>query len=654
MQTSKVWYLGIDLGTTGLSAVLFNFGTRDLHPIYWKTVNERGSTEYSAQNPSTAYSGMIPGSDVGQLPAPSIAVGFLASSLAGDRSGVFIQKLKPYLKMGIPYHSPRANNWEPVLQWSSQQPVTLYWLRRALETLLVTLKPSLDPAISASGSVSLPVSAAGLDAKTFQAALLTLNGVIMGSPAFWGDTYRFNLREAVLGSGLVKHPEQIFFIEDAIATVLAELSDFRLDSTGEHPEFSKTAQQPDHPKSQIPNPNLNNLKSFGSAARQQRGSSGANAIKNQKLNSGSTVVVNAGATTTELAVVDLPHDLQDLSHSDFMLRSFPYGGSYLDQDIICQMFLRQGDGEQQAGAVSQPLLAHLCSIDTDFKLPLPSEPALAARYRLQQQLHNTPLGVALLEAAQKIKQILQHQDEFILELGPQKCVCTAKDLDNRVVLPFVQRLNQELNTLLSQTKLAGQEICQVICAGRTSALGRVRKWLQQKFPNATFIYEIGKMKSAIHPSSSILLSSKVACGLATLPLYPQVLARQEHQYSDYFLLLELCRTVPDKSLSVQEIMQLMENRGINTRACHQRLIDILAGHLPTNLVPSYPDACWLTEASRQNLDYQGIAAAPLFYQEGNQYYRLNPQQCQRLMRYLDTVLSGTYQKLEEPMIVDLG
>lgn len=648
MQISKVWYLGIDLGTTGLSAVLFNFQTGNLHPIYWE-VNQQGSTEYSAQNPSTAYLEMGSQSNIGQFPTPS-AVGFLASSLVRKQSGVLIQKFKPYLKIAIPHHSAHTNSWEPVLQWSSQQPVSLYWIRCVLEALLATLKPSQNSAIAASDLGTAPVCAAGLDPETLQAALFTLSGVIMGSPAFWGDTYRFNLREAVLGAGLVKNPEQIFFIEDAIATTLAELSTFRLTiSDFGSGSIDKNLEPAAHGKLQMTNPNNSKL---NDAWRKSQVPPNRGKIPNPKLISGRTLVINAGATTIELAVVDLPDNLQDLTHSDFILHSFPYGGSYLNQDIICQMFLRQSNSEQQEGK-SAPLLTRLCAIDSNFELPQPGELAQETRDRLQQQLHSTPLGVALLEAAEKLKQILHHHNEFTLELGRQKYIYTAKDLDNRVILPFVQRLNQELNTLLSQMKLAGQGICQVICSGQTSALDRVQKWLQQKFPNAIFIHEAERVMSEANSSSSIPLPSTVARGLAILPLYTQVLEQQEHQYSDYFLLLELCRSIPDKSLSIQEIMQLLENRGINTRACYQRLMSILAGQLPT-MVPSSPDTIWLTEASRQNLADQGSAATPLFSQEDNQHYRLNLQQCQQLVQYLDTILSKTHQKLEEPLIIDLG
>ncbi|HAA33548.1 MAG TPA: hypothetical protein DCE56_44750, partial [Cyanobacteria bacterium UBA8553] len=56
-----------------------------------------------------------------------------------------------------------------------------------------------------------------------QGALQQLEGVVLGYPADWGDTYHFNLREAVLEAKLVRHPEQIFFLEDAIAAILAGL-----------------------------------------------------------------------------------------------------------------------------------------------------------------------------------------------------------------------------------------------------------------------------------------------------------------------------------------------------------------------------------------------------------------------------------------------
>ena len=62
------------------------------------------------------------------------------------------------------------------------------------------------------------------DQSSLDAALEDLQGVILGTPAYWSDAYRFNLREAVLGAGLVGDSSQIFVVEDAIATLLSAVT----------------------------------------------------------------------------------------------------------------------------------------------------------------------------------------------------------------------------------------------------------------------------------------------------------------------------------------------------------------------------------------------------------------------------------------------
>jgi hypothetical protein len=145
----------------------------------------------------------------------------------------------------------------------------------------------------------------------------------------------------------------------------------------------------------------------------------------------------------------------------------------------------------------------------------------------------------------------------------------------------------------------------------------------------------------------------VALGLVMLPLHPQVLDIPKQQYTDYFLFSELLKLLPERSLSFGEVLQLFENRGINTRICQQRLLAFLEGELPPGLIPTATDNLWLTHNSQQNPDYNAIASlssgiSPLFEKQGNLSYRPNSQQVQLLVRYLDNIKSSTVQSLEEP------
>ncbi|HEY9858267.1 MAG TPA: hypothetical protein V6D16_02095 [Candidatus Obscuribacterales bacterium] len=650
-DAKRAWYLGVDFGTTGVSAVLLDRVSQKLYPIYW--LEQAVDVETKSFRLPTAIYLSAQSLAPTELPESSIAVGSLAMAMAlRDRDAsaahalalpeatgltpeLLIQNIKSYLKIGIPHYAAVTDNWEPVTQWSDYRQIPLSWLQQALQTLLRTLT-------SATTSISsLVCGATGLETPVLTAALTQLEGVIFGYPANWPDTYNFNLREAVLTAKLVARPEQIFFIEDAIAAVLSGLR----------------------------NPHRPQWK-------------------------GGTLVVNAGASTTEMVMVNLPDHLQDLTYGDFSLRSLPYAGNAIDQDIICQLlhpqWFRQPRTANRGGIVEtqwhwQANNSTLDGIPWDslgldtMPLPIAGELDLETRHRLQQRLESSPLGQGLLEAARHLKLILQHEDQFTFELGDQRWRIMRRQLESQVFLPFIQRLNRELNVLLSQTGLPIQAINQAICTGGTASLPAIARWLRQKLPNATIIQDTYQSDRGLNlgnraapegvygaeaiggeaelgvpvPGDRLVSCSRVAYGLAALPLYPQVLDLPRQQYGDYFLLLELLRAFPEQPVSVAGIMQLLERRGINTHACQLHILALLEGHLPPGLVPSEPDRDLLTEASRQYLDAQSLTIAPLFFKEGNQIYRPNLEQCRRLREYLGQVMVNTHQTLEEPFAVNL-
>jgi hypothetical protein len=144
---------------------------------------------------------------------------------------------------------------------------------------------------------------------------------------------------------------------------------------------------------------------------------------------------------------------------------------------------------------------------------------------------------------------------------------------------------------------------------------------------------------------------QVAMGLATLPLYPQVLDRSRHQYSDYFLLTELLNGFEERSLSIDQVMQLLESRGINTRSCQSRILNILKAQLPPGLIPKEPELLLIHPASRQTPDYQRLSEGNLFIQEGDRCYRLNVEQADQVRQYLKQLFSDYQQSLEEPAVI---
>ncbi len=602
-----VWYLGLDLGTTGISATLFNRSTTEVYPLYWSTENQQqaASKTRTFRLPAEVY-----------LPS--------AQEQNTTNSNLFSAQLKPYLQIALPYKNAEQK-WEPMLQFNEVVTVPLVWVVRSLSKLLLTLKSDRS-----STTLGLTAAGVGLDQQIFHSAINNLAGVICTCPSHWSEQYRFNIREALLLSKIIQHPQQVYFVEEAIASLLSELDG----AGGEIIHFGNTqhshsAKTSDHPFE------------------------------------GNTLVINIGAAATEMALVDLPESLEELTHSDFMLHNFAYAGKGIEQDIICQLLLptkwrKQRNSSQQGNNTTisssplqwQPTIAGIeqmsfASLGLEgLKLPRAGEPDTSDRINLQQRLESSVLGKAILDAAVALKLILQHQESFTLELADQCWVLQRRDLESQVFVPFVRRLNRELNKLLVAKGIPTEAINQAILTGGTSSLAAVSRWLRQKLPSAKIIQDLYLNENGT-PSCS-----RVAYGLAMLPLHPQVLEVPRQQYTDYFLFTELLRLIPDRALSFNEVIQLFEARGINTRSCQQRLLAFLEGELPPGLLPNKVDYSWLTLASRENFDYKAIANAPLFEKQGSLTYRPNPSQLQSLRRHLNAIKNSTQQLLEEPYTVN--
>ncbi|MBD3557730.1 hypothetical protein H6S82_02525, partial [Planktothrix sp. FACHB-1355] len=181
-----IWYLGIDFGTTGLSATLLNRLTRQIYQIAWSPAGQSDTSEQTFR-----------------LPA------------AVDDSGILLRNFKPLLKIGLPYYCAQSDRWEPVLQISSRDRVPLWQAKQALQALLTTLNPTknevgedrelqipnrdshLEPEILnlelREGNSFLDVNsrytiaAIGLEEETLHSALSQLAGTIVSCPAEWSE-----------------------------------------------------------------------------------------------------------------------------------------------------------------------------------------------------------------------------------------------------------------------------------------------------------------------------------------------------------------------------------------------------------------------------------------------------------------------------------
>ncbi|MGP1374572.1 MAG: hypothetical protein ACTS3T_17190 [Almyronema sp.] len=610
------WFLGIDLGTTGLSAVLMDRTNDQVYPLYW-LASDAATAEETGRNfrlPAIAQLEQTTATHPPQWQIASVGLAAVpqpAHSTVSASHQLWLRHFKPLLKITVP-----QADLEPWLQWSEDQQLPLLTVQATLQQLLAALQDQHCAALGLTQPLTTVLS--------------KLQGVIVGYPANWPDTYSFNIREAILAAQLVNQPEQIFFVEDAIAVVLSGLP------------------QPVANSTPAANPQVTRQQTLYQARWQ-----------------GGTVVINGGATLTELAIVSIPAELSDLKHENFTLRSFAYGGDAIDQDILCRLLYPAEMRQTRDREVRLPA-AHeknngwnwqSASLITaadwqnlqleNLILPRAGEPDLANRHRLQQRLNSSLLGQSLLEAARYLKLILQHQSQFQLNLGNQAWTVKRRDLESRIFLPYIQRVNQQLNILLSQSGLSAPAVNQVICTGGSASLAAFARWLRQKFPNATIIQDT-------YPGDRPPSCSRVAYGLVNLCRYPEVLEITRQQYNDYFLLAELLRVFPDHPLPVSGIMHRLEERGINTQACQMHVLALLEGHLPPGLVPTEADFGLIAADSVERAGYATLTTAPLFTKQGNQIYVPNEAQSERLKQHLNQLLAHKQQTLDEPLIADLA
>ncbi|MEM9804897.1 MAG: hypothetical protein AAF959_06430 [Cyanobacteria bacterium P01_D01_bin.56] len=603
------WFLGLDIGSTGLSAVLMNRQTGQVYPLYWQT------------DASEAKHFRLPALAVMTAAQETVAVGYDALGDLEELLDAFgpkmpdligVNRLKPLLKVAVG-HGQTLPNSDPWLRWSDTVELPMLQI---LQAMVALLKYAMDHG-----------QAVGLDGPNLSQVMEKLQGVIVGYPTNWPDTYSFNLREAVLAAGVIEQPEQVVFVEDAIATILSGL----------------------------PDPHDLLLAETVSLSRQP-------SLYNCNWQEG-TVVISAGATMTELALVNLPKDLASLNYADFALRSFAYAGDALDQDIVCQLLIpherRQPLAESDTGN-TWDWQGHLSGEDADWNqlnlgdltLPTVGHVDWVQRYRLQQRLLASNLGQSLLAAARHIKLALQqpNQNQVQISLAGQRWLIRRRHLENLVFLPYIQRINRYLNVLLSHHTVDAQSIKQVVCTGGSASLPAIARLLRQKFPNATIIQDT---YAAELPQSC----SRVAYGLVNVARYPQVFNITRQQYSDYFLLMELLRVFPQQPLPVGAIMHLLEQRGINTQACHLHILALLEGHLPPGLVPTTADRGLICDRTTDLPTYRALLQTPLFNktvtESGGQIYIPNEAQAEQLRAYCNRLLLHKAQTLEDPLLAHI-
>ncbi|MGQ9867020.1 MAG: hypothetical protein ACUVSQ_12215, partial [Pseudanabaenaceae cyanobacterium] len=334
------------------------------------------------------------------------------------------------------------------------------------------------------------------------------------------------------------------------------------------------------------------------------------------------LILDAGTLSTQLLLAREPE------RSGMGIRGFDYGGSGLDEDIAARLLYPYW--RAIAPEASDP-----CNLD-GLTLPNPGDADPGRRVRLRQALNAPHGGQDLLRTAETVKMTLTanpHLTEWRGTVGDMPVVVLRREFDGQIMQPYVQRLNREINLLLSTAGLLAEDVAQIWLTGETSHQPTLVSWLQQKFPQV---------------ERFALDDAALASGLAVAPRYRHLLDLGRQQYSDYFLLYEICRLNPKTPFHVNRLLQQLQARGINIKTCRDRILDLLQGEMPRGLLP------WLEPEGAIVLDDPNLGPelreGRLFELETDGSYRPNVKKLQQLRTYLQTLLAQMQQSFEEPAV----
>ncbi|NJL42693.1 MAG: hypothetical protein HC935_03540 [Pseudanabaena sp. SU_2_4] len=339
-----------------------------------------------------------------------------------------------------------------------------------------------------------------------------------------------------------------------------------------------------------------------------------------------TLIINIGAETTDLLLAKVNNGI--IGRSNLSSRGLDYAGLSLNQDIVVQLLYPHWR------SLANPD-RDACDLDR-LLMPAPGDPAPGLRADLQKALISSPVGLELLNAAEQLKLDLSTHldlDQWITTIRDRPLMVWRRELESQVIQPFLQHLNRALNDLLSNSGTIADEVMSVWKLGGTTNLPSLSRWLEQKMPNAEI--------ASLPPST-------VASGLATAPTYRYLLNISRQQYSDYFLLQEICRLNLQSAITPNQLMQQLQNRGVNSKSCRDRILTILQGDLPTGLFPwqEQEQSLFLSDPTLSSDLFTGR----LFELESDGTYQPNWRKFQALRAYLKAILGTMQQSLSEPLV----
>jgi hypothetical protein len=295
-----------------------------------------------------------------------------------------------------------------------------------------------------------------------------------------------------------------------------------------------------------------------------------------------TLFIDSGINTTELLLVKPPAD-QPLSHEHLFYQMIDQGGEHLARTLVQELLLPQ--------------------------LP-------------------TPLPLTdLLPLAAEIKLHMDQDDIWLKEWQGHKLSIGRSAYINRVCQPFLQLLNRHVNGLLIRSGLFAENVKVTVRSGGTISGQIFQEWLCQKFPSA---------QQEAHPNS--------ADGLAVAPRFYGLLDLTHQQYSDFFLLHEICKLNWAEPMHPSTVLQQLQQRGINVHSCVNRVISILQNNLPKGIIPQ--GELVLPDGAIESF----LASGGLFHRLENGFYQIAPKQLAWMANYLAQLCNHLQQSITEPMV----
>ncbi|MGB3615604.1 MAG: hypothetical protein WBA10_17550 [Elainellaceae cyanobacterium] len=457
------WFLGLDIGTSGLSAALVNQTTEQLIPVFWQQAE---SSQYWFRWP------------IDRVAEPANE-GFAPSAADPTAKAAVLCQLKSAL--ALPLRRDMAGTVEHSAEFEP-----------AYRPLTHILEP-LNPNRSTAPTANQPWTCGGLDLDEMQfaAAMGQLCGIGVSYPAGWPDRYRTNIQNAILEAGLISQPSAIYAVEEAIAAATACLQSPNNGSDGNGDGGSPSASPP-RLRSRLPytvDPE------------------------------GVAFVLNAGASTTELALVNLTALAQG-KPSVLASRTLAYAGQALDQDLLVHHLYPQLQGSSSTD-VEQVL--HQLQLD-HVDQPQLGQPDVIKRLRLHLRLCSSVPGQQLLAIAQQIKHDLQTLPQSRYTIAQHHGHVTQDAFGHHILLPYIRSLTQQVQSLVEQTALSPQSARYIICSGGTATMRVIHLWVRQCFPEADLLFSpsIERLEATeLETMSSAWLGSQVGYGLARLPLFFQ-------------------------------------------------------------------------------------------------------------------------------------